>query len=201
MIYGVGINDAGYAITKNAYINGKQTRVWTCPFYQSWHSMLSRCYSALYQAKQTTYVGCSVVDEWHRFSFFREWMISQPWQGRQLDKDTLVIDNKIYGPDTCIFISQAMNLFLNSQSRRRGEWPLGVNQDKRDGKFQAECSNPFTGVTDRLGRFDCPDAAHEAWRKRKHQHALRYADMQDDPRIAMALRTRYLPQSNMEILP
>lgn len=55
----------------------------------------------------------------------------------------------------------------------------------------ARCNNPFTLARECLGFFQDPDAAHEAWRARKHEHACVYADMQTDPRIAKALRARY----------
>jgi hypothetical protein len=118
-------------------------------------------------------------------------MERQSWQGNHLDKDILFPGNKVYSPEGCIFVSPRLNQFLTDHGMARGNWPIGVYLNKEKGKFHAHCNNPFTGKQERLGYFDCPGEAHEAWRSRKHQHALRYAEMQTDPRIAEALRTRF----------
>lgn len=72
LVYGVGINDANYVVKPT--INGKQQ--W-CSFYQAWTGMLERCYSAKWQAKSPTYIGCMVCEEWHSFMSFRAWMITR----------------------------------------------------------------------------------------------------------------------------
>lgn len=191
LIHGVGINDADYVTQRKFKDENGVARVEYCSFYQTWINMLKRCYSSSYQAIETTYIGCSVCEEWKRFSSFRRWMVSQKWEGMQLDKDHAYPGNKIYGPEFCVFIPQALNLFLNDQRRQRGDWPVGVSWSRRDKKFKAQCCDPFIGTNVCLGLFKCPDEAHEAWRRRKHRHALKYADMQTDPRIAEALRNRY----------
>jgi hypothetical protein len=187
LVYGVGINDANYVVKPT--INGKRV---VCPFYEAWKSMLRRCYSAKHQAKYPTYIGCSVVPEWLSFMAFRAWSLGQDWQGRDLDKDLLVQGNKVYGPQTCVFISSGLNKFTIDRAAARGEWPIGV--DKQRGKFRASCCNPFSGKLENLGYYTCPDAAHEAWRSRKHELALQIAALHADPRIAKALSTRYLKQ-------
>lgn len=189
LVCGVGVNDANY-VTKPR-INGERV---VCPFYVAWASMLKRCYSAKYQAKRPTYIGCSVVPKWLSFMAFRAWMVEQDWVGRQLDKDLLFPGNKVYSPDTCVFISHGLNTFTTDSTAARGDWPIGVYWNKQNGKFMAYCSNPFTGKQENLGYFTCPDEAHEAWRARKHQHALALAALHADPRIAAALSTRYLKQ-------
>jgi hypothetical protein len=119
-------------------------------------------------------------------------MEKQDWHGKQLDKDLLCYGNRVYTPVVCVFISQLTNAFLQEQSRRRGDHPLGVSIDKPAGKFRASVSNPITKSRENLGYFDYPQDAHQAWRKRKHELACRLADMQDDPRVAEALRKRYI---------
>lgn len=191
LVCGVGVNDCDYQIEKRAVIDGKRKLLWRCPFYRAWTGMIERCYSLPCQARQPTYIGCSITKEWLRFSIFRTWMAAQEWEGKEIDKDILIPGNKLYSPDTCVVISPQLNSFLVDCGAARGDWPLGVYWSERDRKFSARCRNPFIGKRENLGYFKYKEDAHEAWRKRKHELACIYADMQTDPRIAAALRTRY----------
>lgn len=186
-VFGVGIND--YPGTSSWTINGVRYK---CPFYRKWVSMLARCYKEEYLAEFPTYAGCSVSEEWKYFTNFRVWMEEQDWVGKELDKDILVPDNKIYSKETCVFISRELNAFLNDHRSARGLYNLGVSWHKRTGMFVSQCSNPLTGKSEYLGLFDSEEAAHLAWKQKKHEHALVYAEQQTDPRVADALRTRYL---------
>ena len=114
----------------------------------------------------------------------------------QIDKDILYPGNKVYGPETCVFVSCQINVFLVDCASARGDFPVGVNWEQNAGKFRARCRNPFTKKHEYLGLFSDPQDAHEAWREKKHEHACRYADMQTDLRIAEALRRRYLEAEN-----
>lgn len=187
LVQGIGINDADYDVTQRS--NGKIT--WVCPIYQSWASMLGRCYSESIQAKKPGYIGCTVSAQWHKFSVFRRWALTQPWRGNQLDKDLLQPGNKVYGPDTCVFISGNLNKFMTERGAARGIWPAGVWWNAKNKRFQVGCCNPVTGKRESLGYFDCPDQAHQAWKTRKLEHALTLASQQTDDRIAMALVARY----------
>jgi hypothetical protein len=190
LVFGVGINDADYVVQPT--INGKRG---VCPFYRAWKNMLTRCHDPKYQAANPTYIGCSVVPEWHVFMTFRAWMLERDWRGMQLDKDLLFPGNKVYGPEACAFISRELNSFTTDSAATRGEFPIGVCWHKQIGKFQARCRNPFTDKQEHLGYFTCQDAAHEAWRSRKRELSLQLAAEQSDPRLAAALATRYLEKS------
>lgn len=187
LIHGVGVNNADYTV--RPVIDGKE--VW-CPFYRAWASMLSRCYGAKYQAKKPTYIGCTACIEWLTFSNFKKWMEKQDWRGKHLDKDLLVKGNKVYSPDTCVFVDGSTNKFTTDRANDRGEWPIGVYFDKEEGMFKSQCNNPFTKKQENLGRFTCPEQAHKAWKARKHELACKLADLQTDERVANSLRTRYL---------
>lgn len=193
LVYGVGRNDSDSPVTTTEKIAGKQKILWACPCYQAWIGMLERCYSEKFHDQYPTYAECAVASEWHSFSVFRAWMLTQDWNGKHLDKDLLTPGNKVYSPETCIFVPPKLNLFVINNRASRGEWPIGVSWSKGDCKFRAACGNPFTGKQDKLGMFVDPGEAHEAWRAKKHEHACRYADQQTDPRIAAALRSRYAP--------
>lgn len=184
LIYGVGINDADYLVMPR--INGKQVM---CPFYQVWQGMLERCYSAKTQEKYPTYRGCVVSKEWLIFSNFREWMQSQKWKGLQLDKDILIEGNKIYAPEYCRFVSHPINSLLNDHGRSRGKYPIGVSMDKRNGRFQAQCS--VMGKLKYIGLYSSPEAAYRAWRGAKAE-AIRLTVDAESPaeEIRMALLAR-----------
>lgn len=196
LVHGVGINDADYVVQKKEtvdYVNGKpkQKQIWRCPCYRTWASMLERCYSAKFQERWPTYKGCSVSEDWLTFSVFKRWMAKQDWEGKQLDKDLLFEGNKVYGPDTCVFVSPMVNNFTTDSGAARGKWLIGVNWHKGENKFQSRCSNPFTKKRDNLGYFESEQQAHEAWRKRKLELAYELAAIQTDPRVAKSLIERY----------
>lgn len=188
LVYGVGVNDSPTPIS----IRLSDSYTWKCPFYQRWTDVLRRCYSQKHLEKYPTYVGCTVATEWHLFSTFKAWMKEQEWEGKEIDKDILFHKNKVYGPNTCVFIPNALNLFLLDHAAGRGEFPIGVNFDKNTGKFRSQCKNPFTKKTENLGLYTDPETAHKVWCVRKHELACEYADLQDDQRIAESLRNRYL---------
>ena len=156
--FGVGINDAHYATQPR--VNG----VKLCdPAYRSWAGMLERAYSERFHEKQPTYVGVTVCKEWHSFSAFRVWWLNNYREGFSLDKDLLLVGNREYAPDACIYVQQWLNTFTVDCGASRGEFPIGVRLDTRRGKYQSRCSNPITGKNRSLGCFNAPEEAHEAW--------------------------------------
>lgn len=186
LVYGVGINDADYAVYK--YVDTKRE---TCPYYSVWVGMLERGYSDKLKNKHPTYKDVIVCKEWHSFTTFRVWMTQQDWAGKQLDKDILTEGNKVYSPDTCVFVDKVINTFITDSTASRGEYPIGVSWNKRRNKFIGYCKNPFTHKLEYLGYFLCPNQAHLAWKARKHELACQLADLQTDERVATALRLRY----------
>lgn len=118
-------------------------------------------------------------------------MVEQDWEGLQLDKDLLVNGSKVYSRETCVFVSNQVNIFLTERGNDRGEWPIGVNWDNGVKKFIARCNNPFTGKRDHLGYFLCCKEAHAAWLAKKLEHAHALAGIQKDTRVAIALIERY----------
>lgn len=196
LLYGVGINDADYVVKKwetIGYVEGKrkQKLVWECPYYRAWKGMLERCHSTKYQERFPTYKGCSVSVDWLTFSVFKAWMEKQQWEGLQLDKDLLVSGNKVYSPETCVFVTKEVNTFTTDRGNDRGEWLVGVYLDKGTNKFRSQCSNPFTKEREHLGYFTSELEAHKAWLKRKLELACRVAAIQTNERVAKALIGRY----------
>lgn len=178
LVQGVGVNDADYKIIG-------------CQFYRRWKSMLLRCYSESYHTKQPTYKGCSVCKEWLYFSNFKSWMEQQGWEGNHLDKDLLVKGNKVYSPETCVFVNNTVNTFVIDRGALRGEHPIGVSWCKRNNKYISRCRNPFTKKLDHLGYYNSPQEAHSAWLSRKQELCLQLCETIEDKRIVEALKSRY----------
>lgn len=195
LVCGAGTNDSDYVTQKfeTIIVDGKQKRklVWVCPFYQAWTSMLKRCYSIKTQERYPTYKGCSVSTEWLTFTVFKNWMMTQNWEDNHLDKDLLIEGNKVYSPETCVFVSGVVNSFTIDSGATRGDFLIGISWDKKSGKFMSKCSNPFTKEQEYLGLFDCEQEAHEAWSKRKLELAHELAAIQTDTRVAESLINRY----------
>lgn len=192
-LYEVGIVDSTYKTQLFETVDGKRKRTWVCPYYTRWKSMFDRCYSDKFHKTNPTYKDCTVCEEWHSFTKFKSWMMTQDWEGKHLDKDLLDVGNKEYHPDRCVFVTKTVNSFMNDHGNARGDLPLGVSPEK-SGKFRARVWNPLTGNREYLGCFNDPNEAHIAWKKRKHDLACQLADSEyvTDERVAQALRTRYL---------
>lgn len=161
-IYGVGINDADYPVTKNEKINGKFKQVWVCPYYKTWLNIFKRCYCKGYQERMPTYKTATVDPEWFSFMAFRSWMVSQIWEGLELDKDILSSGGKVYSKDTCCFIPRRINSVLLINPETRGEYPIGAALTKKTGKYQAVCKD-VNAKAKALGSFITPMQAHGAW--------------------------------------
>ena len=125
----------------------------TIKSYSVWTSMLKRCYSDKCQKKQPTYKGCCVCEEWLNYSNFKKWFNDNYYEieGEQmnLDKDILVKGNKIYSPETCVFVPKKINtLFVKSNkvivSSRPERSP--VNREKRPPPKKAWCLLFNSGV-------------------------------------------------------
>jgi hypothetical protein len=178
LIYSVGINDIGLSI------KGKESSK-SCPYYVRWHEMLRRCYADELLKRRPTYIGCTVCDEWLTFSVFKSWMEKQEWRGRHLDKDILVPGNKIYGPETCIFVPSNINNLLTLPHGSSGDLPVGVEHNS--GKFVARISNGV-GKRKYLGRFATSSEARKAYVSAKKTLINEIACSQSEPLRAALIR-------------
>lgn len=180
LVYGIGINYHEGVI----WVNGRHI-----PSYQAWHAMLERCYSAKCHTKYPTYIGCSVCAEWLYFSEFKKWHDKNCVQGWCLDKDLLVLGNKIYSPETCTYVPSALNNLFTDHGAKRGEYPQGVNWHKRVGKFEAKLS--LSGKRKHLGYFSNPEAASDAYQQAKRLYVLsecdRYRNLYPDNKPLMQI--------------
>ena len=173
-IYGVGYIGEGEYKTKE---NGKNTRV-----YSVWHDMLKRCYCEKYHKKQPTYINCEVCDELHNFQNFGKWFDENYYEvdgeRMELDKDILCKHNKIYSPNTCIYVPHAINSLFVKSDKNRGESVIGTSLFK--GKYQTRCSliNPETGKSKNkhLGYYKTQEEAFKVYKYYKEKNIKDVAD-------------------------
>ena len=180
LTYGFGYNDADYVVKK--IINGKTV---TCPYFSIWANMLKRCYCVKGHKLQPTYKKCTVSKKWLLFSNFREWMKSQDWENKQIDKDIMFPENSVYSDHTCVFVSREVNLLLGNNKASRGKYPQGVYLWKQTGEFRVKCS--VNGKTKEIGRFNTVKEASKKYIEFKSNHIIEIANKQEDIRVKNGL--------------
>lgn len=142
--------------------------------YTSWVGMLKRVYNSKTERAKINYSGCSVVENWHWLEEFHGWASGQKYKpGWQLDKDLLVKGNRVYGPETSIYVPREINTFLTDRANERGPYPAGVTIRSDTGRFQASCSN--NGSPGYLGVYDTPEEAFSVYKKEKERLAKQLA--------------------------
>ena len=200
-IYGWGINDVDYKVTDTIKEDNKHKITWICPYYESWRSMIKRCFSSKFQNSRNNYKNCTVTEEWKYLSNFIKWVDSQPnrdWMNCELDKDLILKGNKHYSSETCVYLEYTSNLFISDSTSKRGECMLGVSIKNgiKLKKYRAYCGDPFNRTCSHLGYFNTELEAHKAWQAKKHEYACQLADLQKDERGSNALRERYAPDKD-----
>lgn len=183
LIFGVGINDADYNVARKGWVEGKYKIVWACPFYLVWKEMIRRCYDVSLHKRLPTYKNCTICKDWIYFSNFKDWMETQDWERKELDKDIIVAGNKFYSPETCVFVSSRVNLFIRER-KKNNSLPTGVFLTK-SGKYQATGNGKF------LGYYETAEQAHQVWLNFKIEKAYELAEEQSDERVAKSLIDRY----------
>jgi len=180
LLFGVGINDSNYAT--QPMVMGK---VVVCIFYRTWSNMIGRCYSKKIQEAYPTYKGCTVCNEWHSFMNFKHWMETQDYEEKHLDKDILVIGNKQYAPDMCVFVSSQINTLMTDSAATRGKFPQGVCFSL--GKYRARLST--RGKRTQIGSYTTANEAEAAYIKLKSTNIIIEALEQPSTQLMKALVT------------
>lgn len=143
--------------------------------YAVWSAMLKRCYTVCDRDK--SYIGCSVCDYWLNFQNYARWYVNNKWneECKCVDKDILIKGNKIYSPDTCIFVDEFINSLFTKRQNHRGLYPIGVvlNQNRYK-KFNASCN--YYGKNKFIGNYSSPEEAFNAYKKFKESYIKQVAD-------------------------
>ena len=95
-----------------------------------------------------------------------------------LDKDILMKGNKIYSPDTCVFVPKNINTLFTKSNKSRGKYPIGVYFNKDRNKFQVNCNTFYNGKTQQkyLGLYNTIEDAFNAYKQSKEANIKQVAD-------------------------
>lgn len=163
--------------------------------HTKWHNLMTRCYDERYKKNRPTYEEATCCEEWHNFQNFAEWATNQDGFGKhgyELDKDVISYGNKIYSPETCLFIPGAINIFFSNKDVGNAGY-IGVNHIKPTSKnckdgYIARCF--IEGERKYLGYYNTPNEAYEVYRRAKIKAAKDLAyewEGKVDPRVITAL--------------
>ena len=179
--YGVGyIGEGKFKIHDK---NGKITKC-----YNTWYHMLERCYDPKFHEKNPTYKGCKVYDELLNFQNFGSWFDDNYYEidGERmcLDKDILNKGNKIYSPNTCIFVPHNINSLFIKSDKIRGDYSIGVSYHKQTEKFIAQCSvydyEENKNKNKNLGLYSTPEEAFNVYKEFKENYIKEVAEYYKD---------------------
>ncbi|HDT5861826.1 TPA: hypothetical protein QHB43_001702 [Aeromonas hydrophila subsp. hydrophila] len=184
---GIGINDADYMVACSHLSNNEQ---WICPIYSKWRDMIGRVAGSNTYKSRKSYIECTIHPDWISFMSFRKWALDNGWrEDYVLDKDLLSCGNKMYGPDTCCFIPNYINLFIADKALGNNQH-RGVTKGKRDVRYLALISNPLTHIRERY-RTLTPELASKIVEHRRWCFAQYLAATLEDMRVADALRSKF----------
>lgn len=164
MPYGVGYNSLRKKLNNHAY--------------KTWVNMFEKCYSEKYQEKNPYYKGCKVAEIWHDYSNFYKWYNENYYEVKnekmQLDKDIVVKGNRIYSPETCVFVPSHINSLIANSKRTRGNYPVGVTYRPERHRFVARIS--MDNKISNIGSFATANEAFNAYKVVKEKHIQEIAD-------------------------
>jgi len=161
-VFGVGYLGVGrYSASRN-----------NIKIYNCWMHMLERCYTRQYHELCPTYKECVVCDEWHNFQNFAKWYEENYYKidgyESHLDKDILVKGNKIYSPETCIFVPENINSVFSSHCNNTGNL-LGIKRTEAN-TYQTRVDKQ------RLKTYKTLDEAFENYKNYKEKSIKELAD-------------------------
>lgn len=106
LVYGLGYYDKT-TVRNTPYYRKKVTNLWC--------NILQRCYREDFKERQKSYTDVTCSKDWYTYSIFEEYIIKMKnfdkfiAQGWELDKDSIICDNKVYSKETCCFIPKELN--------------------------------------------------------------------------------------------
>ncbi len=114
-----------------------------------YRGMMVRCNPLDKTGSLSSYEGCSSL--FRDFQEFTEWCQTQygymyrEENGKfwQLDKDLYSIGNRLYSPETCLFVPQRINCLFTNQRQKKYDLPLGIIYKVKTDVMTKERSRPY----------------------------------------------------------
>ena len=145
--------------------------------------MLERCFDEKVKERCPTYENVTCCKEWLSYKNFEKWFNSNYYEVKgermALDKDILFKGNKIYSPETCIFVSTKINSIFTKNNSNRGNFPIGViyrPDINKTNPYNAQCSTLKENKQISLGYFKTPEEAFNAYKTFKENYIKQIAD-------------------------
>lgn len=171
-----GVGYFGYGNYKATFtdVDGKRKKT---KQYDTWSNMMHRCYDEKFIQKNPTYKDAYVDPVWHNFQNFAEWFDDNYYevegQRMELDKDILFQGNKVYSPNTCIFVPHNINSLITRADSIRGDLPCGVSYVKALNKYRAYYNERDDII--HIGVYSSPNEAFLAYKKAKEERIYNVA--------------------------
>ena len=158
---------------------GKYSHKTHSKIYDVWNKMLKRCYDVCSISKYPTYKDCYVCDEWLCFQNFAKWYEENYYGIKDekmcLDKDILVKGNKIYSPETCIFVPNRINLLFLKRQNKRGDLPIGCTSKSKN-RIHVTCNCNSGSEHIKYFNLDEPFRAFTCYKNFKENYIKEVAD-------------------------
>lgn len=164
---------------------------------QLWENIRNRMYylPKMNESKFGKYSLVDICDSWCDFQNFAKWVADNQYyhKGWVLDKDLLTTSGKgVYGPETCVFLPDEVNKALNTKSRCRGMYPLGVSRIGKSEMLsvQYDCKNPDYAFRESVTHERLSDVWHSKYKKAREGYIHNLGEMykhQLDPRAYVAI--------------
>ena len=144
-----------------------------------WNDMYTRCYNSKLHDRLPDYKDCTICDYWleDRERFFK-WVEENYYmvgnEQMDLDKDILFKGNKVYSPETCVFVPHTINTLLVNCKQKRGKYPVGVSYEKAKGKYRAALKIGDRNI--KLGHYNTAEEAFMDYKKHKEALIIVMAD-------------------------
>lgn len=173
-ICGVGMKGSKYPAS---YMDENGNTIHT-KGYDTFKSMITRCYNVKYHAMQPTYTNAECCKEWLNRDNFEDWLRGQPNYENflkgdfALDKDIIVKNNKIYSPETCCLVPRYINELFKKDWNGNNGMPVGV-RTKRD-KYVVYCC--VKGKNTYVGTYETKHKAFMVYKNFKEKHIKQVAN-------------------------
>ena len=140
------------------------------PEFYRWTNMIQRCYNKKIHKYKPYYKDKSVCEEWLNFANFRIWYREHIIEGAKvdLDKDILCQGNKVYSPETCVFVEHYINTVFEDRGTKRR---IVENKEKQYETYMTVLNKNIS-----FGTFNIKEEAEKGYVTGKKDYILKLAD-------------------------